>query len=582
MLLWEACRRDPDPAAFRRALTGGADIDRAVAAATDHRIAPLLWRAFGAADAREDLRGCRAPLCGMADAFRMEALLLIPRAVALAVRPLTDAGLEPVVFKGPAVAARYPEPGLRPMEDIDLLLPRRDHLRALAALAAAGWRVVRPGGGDHYDTVLTHAEVPSLSLELHYGLEGTSQRVTALDPEELWERRRPIACAGTPAFGLPLTDELVVLAAHAGKPHHGFVRLAWIADLAMIVGDAAERGTPVDWERVRAVATGARCLTVVAAALALAGRVGVEPPAGLFPVPTRGWRGVAMDRLLSVTWPLNHLELPGYHLNYALTDARAQRLKILLVLLASGHRVGTRARHAVSWPRRARLATSRPAGHVAPGWARVPLSLPSESAGSGAGEDVPQRRQQRAVTREGGCVVGVEPPVDEPAEGLGRQLEVGRLPRLPRHQLRPVGRETQREVPPGLGGAHGDGALLAVRAPAEAHNEREVVDHQRRRIGGQAGAGIQHDRDVPGVEGVLVQPQAHELVEAEAEWPHGEGQPCPLGLVDRLIGRHQRLVGRQRVAGLGPGRLGVPSVPDRLVEPLGWSGSRSRILQAPQ
>ena len=212
----------------------------------------------------------------MADAFRMEAVLLIPRAVALAVRPLTDAGLEPVVFKGPAVAARYPEPGLRPMEDIDVLLPRREHQRALAALAGAGWRVVRAGGGDHYDTVLAHDNVPSLVLELHYGLEGTSQRVTALDPGALWERRQPIACAGTPAFGLPLADELVVLAAHAGKPHHGFVRLAWIADLAMIVGDASERGTPVDWDRVRAVAEDARCVTVLSAALALARRAGVD------------------------------------------------------------------------------------------------------------------------------------------------------------------------------------------------------------------------------------------------------------------------------------------------------------------
>lgn len=353
MLLWEACRRDPDPAAFRRALAGGADVDHAVAAATDHRIAPLLWRAFGAADARDALGSNRAVLCGLADTFRMEALLLIPRAVALAVRPLTEAGLEPVVFKGPAVAARYPGPGLRPMEDIDLLLPRRDHQRALVALAVAGWRVVRRGGRDHYDTVLTHAEVPSLSLELHYGLEGTSQRVTALDPAVLWERRQPIACAGTPAFGLPLADEMVVLAAHAGKPHHGFVRLAWIADLAMIVGDATERGTPVDWDRVRAIAGEARCVTVVAAAVALARRVGVDPPAGLFPLPARGWRGEAMDRLLSATWPLRHLELPGYHLNYALTDAPAQRLKILLVLLASGYGIGAKARHAASLPLRA-------------------------------------------------------------------------------------------------------------------------------------------------------------------------------------------------------------------------------------
>jgi hypothetical protein len=352
-LLWEACRRDPDPAGVRRALTGGADIDQAVSAAAAHRIGPLLWRALDSADALDALGPQRAVLGGMADAFRMEALLLLPRAVALAVCPLTDAGLEPVVFKGPAVAARYPAPGLRPMEDIDLLLPSRDHRRALAALDRAGWKVVRAGGGDHYDTALRHDEVPSLFLELHYGLEGTSQRVTALDPGALWARREPLPCMGTPAYGLPPADELVVLAAHAGKPHHGFVRLMWIADLAMIVGDAADRGTPVDWDRVRAVAGDARCVTVVAAALALARHAGVESPADLFPLPSRGWRGEALDRLLSVTWPLTHLELPGYHLNYALTDTRARRLKILLVLLASGHGIGTEARRAAALPRRA-------------------------------------------------------------------------------------------------------------------------------------------------------------------------------------------------------------------------------------
>ncbi len=264
-------------------LAGGADVARAVTAASEHRIGPLLWRALGAAGCLDALGPDRAVLGAMADAFRMEALLLLPRAVALAVGPLTDAGLEPVVFKGPAVAARYPEPGLRPMEDIDLLLPRADHLHALGALRRAGWQVARAGGSDLYDTALTHPEVPSLFLELHYGLECTSQRVTALDPERLWARRRPLACQGTPAFGLPPAEELVVLAAHAGKPHHGFVRLIWIADLAMIVGDAARRGAPVDWDRVRAVAVAARCVTVVGAALELARRAGVDAPSRSLP-----------------------------------------------------------------------------------------------------------------------------------------------------------------------------------------------------------------------------------------------------------------------------------------------------------
>lgn len=352
-LLWEACRPDPDPDSVQSALAGGADVTLAVRAAEDHRISPLLWRALDAADALGALGTDRAALKGTADAFAMEALLLIPRAMELAVSPLTAASLEPVVFKGPAAAARYPRPGLRPMEDIDLLLPRADHARALSALGAAGWTIVRAAEGEQYDTVLTHAEVPSLFLELHFGLETASQRVTALDPVSLWAHRQPAVLAGTPAFVLPQDEELVVLAAHAGKPHHGFVRLVWIADIAMIVSAAASDGNPVDWQRVRAVAGSTHCVTVVGAALAMARRAGVEAPTGLFPLPTRGWRGAAMRQLLSETWPLTHLELPGYQLNYALTDDRVQRFKILVVLRSSGYGIGGRVRRIAALPRRA-------------------------------------------------------------------------------------------------------------------------------------------------------------------------------------------------------------------------------------
>ena len=351
-LLWEACRRVPDPPAVRGAVAGGADLTLAVSAASDQRVGALLWRALGASGSLGALGSGRGAVGAMVDAFRMEALLLLPRAVALAVRPLTDAGLEPVVFKGPAVAARYPEPGLRPMDDIDLLLPQADHARALEALAHAGWRVVRAGDGDHYDTVLSHGDVPTYFLEVHFGLEAGAERVTALDPEALWAKRQPLDCAGTAAFGLPPAEELVVLAAHAGKPHHRFVRLVWMADLAMIVGHAEAHDAAIDWERVRAVAQAARCVTVVGAALAMARRAGVDAPAGLFPLPTRGRRGDAMAALLSVTWPLTQLELSGYRLNYALTDSRSRRASMLVDHLARGHGLRARARRVLGLPSR--------------------------------------------------------------------------------------------------------------------------------------------------------------------------------------------------------------------------------------
>jgi putative nucleotidyltransferase-like protein len=352
-LLWEACRRDPDPAGVRRALAGGADPAWAVRAASDQRIGALLWRALDAAGSLDALGPDRATLGDMADAFRMQAVLLLPRAVALAVRPLTDVGLEPVVFKGPAVAARYPEPGLRPMDDIDLLLPRADHQRALDALGRAGWQVTRPGAGNHYDTVLSHPEIPSYLLEVHYGLEGASERPTALDSDRLWARRQPLECAGTNAFGLPPVEEIVVLAVHAGKPHHRFVRLVWMADLAMIAGHAEEHDIAIEWDRVLDVARAARCVPVVGAALAMARRAGLDAPVGLFPLPSRGHRGDTVRRLLSVTWPLRQRDLTDYQFNYALTDGRARRARMLLRHLVLGHGLRDRARRVAGLPPRA-------------------------------------------------------------------------------------------------------------------------------------------------------------------------------------------------------------------------------------
>jgi hypothetical protein len=271
----------------------------------------------------------------------MEALLLLPRAVSLALSPMTDGGLEPVVLKGPVVAERYPEPGLRPMEDIDVLLPRDQHPRALRLLDAAGWRVVRAARRDRYDTILRHREVPSLALELHYGLESAYERVTSLDASALWERRQPVKCMGTHAFALPLPEELVVLSAHAGKPYHGFSRLMWIADLAMIVGYCVEHGDAVDWERVESLAKSARCMTVVGTAFGLAAHIGVSPPSGRCTLPDRGWRASALSRLLDVTWPLSANDPANFHLRYALTDGWRRRTRLLI---GSGHGMGTTQR----------------------------------------------------------------------------------------------------------------------------------------------------------------------------------------------------------------------------------------------
>lgn len=329
-LLWAACRVDPDVDAVRRAVDGGADPAVVVPAALANCLGPMLWRALGAADRRAALGGAGQLLRRSADVCRLQARLLLPRAVALAVGPLVGAGLEPVVLKGPWVAQRYPEPGLRPMGDIDLLLPAGAHRSALGHLAGAGWELVRPRTVDHYDAVLRHPSVPDLSLELHARQEVPHRRVTRVDAGRLWDRRVPMTVAGTAAFVLPPEEELAALARHAGKPGHGFRRLSWIADLAMAAGGWAALGRPVDWDRVRALAHAWRCTTVVEVALQLAARTGLPVPPGGAGLPQGGWRGGALAPLLDPGWPIDNGAAEEWVLRYALTDMPAARLRLLV------------------------------------------------------------------------------------------------------------------------------------------------------------------------------------------------------------------------------------------------------------
>jgi hypothetical protein len=273
-------------------------------------------------------------------------MLLVPKALRHAVAPLAAAGLEPVVMKGPAVARRYPDAAQRTMVDIDLLLPRRQHRRALAVLADAGWRPVRRGGHDRYDTVLAHRDVPGLPLELHYGLQSWYERATLADAGEIWRRRLPAPTLCPGAFVPRPEDELVLLAAHAGKPYHGFSRLMWTADLVMVL---TEPGAPaLEWHELARVARRWRAVTVLAVGLDLVRRLGVAVPAGGDWLPAEGWRARALSRILSPLWPVESAgskDDSTYHLRFALADSRWRRL-----VLAAGGIHGLSPGGQLLWP----------------------------------------------------------------------------------------------------------------------------------------------------------------------------------------------------------------------------------------
>ena len=317
-LLWAACRPVPDDRAVDAAIAAGADVDRAIDAALAQGAGPMLAR--GLADRAVGATAER--LAKEAEVRRAQGLVLYPTALALAVEPLTAAGLEPLLFKGPTLAARYPAPGLRPMVDIDVLLPAADHAGAVGALTAAGWQI-RNRAGDHHDTLLVHPDAPGLPLELHRDLYVWHDRATSLTADDLWSQRVPAECLGVSAFVLPPEVDLVALAAHAGKPEHHFNRLVWSIDFAVVVGAG------VDWARVDDVAARARCRTVVTVALHHAARLGAAVPAQHLDLRAGRVRREALAALLAVDWPLVEQD-EGTHrrLRYALWDSAPRRVAL--------------------------------------------------------------------------------------------------------------------------------------------------------------------------------------------------------------------------------------------------------------
>lgn len=327
-LLWSACYRRPRAETVNGAIQAGADMPLVVSSALRHRLAGLLWRALEGADALSTLGSLRPALAELVEIQRIRDQLLVPQALRLSLTPLVNSGLEPVVLRGPAVSRHYPEMGLRPFDDIDILLPRHAHARAVSVLREEGWELRRTPARDRYDSVLVHPGLAEIPLELHYGLDAWYERANSLRADDLWKARLPVELVGVPGFVLPLPEQLVMLCAHAAKPYHGFSRLIWIADLAMVLGAVDEAGGDVDWNKVQVLARQARCSTAVSAALALARFAGAALPPDVVALPDTGWRAVALHRLIDERWPLA-LDVP-IHLRFALAEGRARRLLLLL------------------------------------------------------------------------------------------------------------------------------------------------------------------------------------------------------------------------------------------------------------
>ncbi len=125
------------------------------------------------------------------------------------VRALRHANVEPILIKGWAMSRLYPQKGLRPYGDIDLLIrPQQERIAA---------------------EVLVSEELRDCNVDLHpAAFECEDRRI-----DDMYERSQLVACGNEQLRVLGEEDHLAFIAVHLLK--HAAWRPLWLCDLALLV-----------------------------------------------------------------------------------------------------------------------------------------------------------------------------------------------------------------------------------------------------------------------------------------------------------------------------------------------------------
>jgi len=163
-------------------------------------------------------------------------------------RALEDEGIEALPFKGPVLASlAYGNIALRQFADLDILVHKRDALKAKSVLMSRGYELgipltlaqkYLPAISRKKDFILVKGD--SVRVELHWRLTG-GHFSFSLNSRQLWERLDTIEIAGSPVRSLPPSTLLLFLCMHGSR--HGWERLGWICDIAEMIRIHKE----IDW-----------------------------------------------------------------------------------------------------------------------------------------------------------------------------------------------------------------------------------------------------------------------------------------------------------------------------------------------
>lgn len=169
------------------------------------------------------------------------------RDAAVVIGELRRRGIDAMLLKGAALTLlHYRDPGLRPMDDVDVLVRTHQWRPTLDVLTELGWRPRVPVTPRHVQAshAMDFTNAQAQRIDLHWHLLPDSCWPRADD--EYWEHASATTLHGVRVSVLDATDQLFHTCAHGVKWEH-VPPVRWIADAAMILNDPTVQ---IDWERL--------------------------------------------------------------------------------------------------------------------------------------------------------------------------------------------------------------------------------------------------------------------------------------------------------------------------------------------
>jgi hypothetical protein len=168
-----------------------------------------------------------------------------------------EAGIPVVILKGACFALTiYPDIGLRPMGDLDLLVPGPKLAKAVGIARELGYvdaeQEATPGLNDllSHHTCLQKLGSPACILEIHDSLVAEKAFVFAVSMDWFWEQTQALSSPSQKKYEnllmLTPTAQVLFAAAHAMLQHGGEdAPLRWFYDLDLLIRFYQE---DIDWE----------------------------------------------------------------------------------------------------------------------------------------------------------------------------------------------------------------------------------------------------------------------------------------------------------------------------------------------